>query len=133
MRVLVKFLDEIVKVGDHITTETRDKYGQIFKGGVALLGVFLIGISQAFPILLDHEYEARKLQYEVEAREGKSLDDIDCEKIKDRSKCKLAKYKNTAVSSTAKLALNFVFLCFYVGITLIFISVIGFVLGAEKT
>lgn len=131
MRILRDILKEIASVFDRANDEITNKYGTIFKGGVALLGVFLLGISQAFPILLEHEFEARKLQYKVEASSDKSINDIECIEANDKETCKLAKYKIKAVESTAKLAFNLVFLCFYLGVTLIFISVIGFVSSGQ--
>lgn len=104
----------------------------VFKGGVVLLGVFLVGMSQTLPILLENEYEAKKLQYKVESTTGKGINELVCTATPVPETCMLAKYKIHTVEKTAKLAINLIFLCFYLGISLIGVAAIGFLDFRDK-
>ena len=109
------------------------KYESLFKGAVVLIGVSLAGLIQTYPEITKFDFEARKLQYQVEERVGKEIDDIDCSVINEKkSVCNLAKYQLNANSSAMKLASLTIVLCGYFGIFLLCLSVQGFVVRALR-
>ncbi len=109
-------------------------YGSLFKAGIVLIGVSLIGLSQTFPVLIENDNKVRELMFEIEEQENKKIDDIDCYKIKNNiAKCRFVKYQMETNNFTNRLASYIVVYFFYFGLLLLFLSVAGFILTAIKT
>ena len=103
----------------------------IFKGGIVLFGVCLVGLSQVFPILIDMDYKARAIQFEIEAQEKKPISELDCYKIaKKIDKCLLAKYQSSTNENTFSLAALLIVLLFYTGMLFVLFSFMGFIISS---
>lgn len=79
---MTKIFSKMVLYVIEVVLSVERCHKQIFKAGIALLTVYLIGISQVVPKFLEHEYEARKLQYKVEMISEQPMTDTDCMDLK---------------------------------------------------
>ncbi len=105
------------------------EYISIFKAGMVVLSIALAGISQTYPVITKFDYEARALQYKIEAQEKKDFEKIDCKSIVNNvAECKLAAYKLSANNNAMNMAGIFIVFSFYLGVFLVLLSVIGFIL-----
>lgn len=72
----------------------------LFKAFVFVIGCFLVGVKDQGPFLFKEEAEVYKLKYEVEAENNNTpLEKIICNKAKEPSQCKFAKYKYENMNS----------------------------------
>jgi len=70
------------------------KYSFIFKVGLALITIALIGLSQPFLTLMSVDYKAKESQFVIEAQENKKIDEINCNNLKENiAKCNFTKYQ----------------------------------------
>lgn len=93
----------------------------------------MAGQSQTMPVLLDHEQKAMELKYEFEKISNTRLNDAKCENFKDLHKeCSLAKYKVEVVSSTIVLLNTLVRILFFVGLSMLPFSILGYVIKATS-
>ncbi|WP_111655323.1 hypothetical protein [Isoalcanivorax indicus] len=119
------------KVDSHVIQE----YRTVFKGGVFLLGVTIASLSQIYPKLIEMDYKARLVQFQVEAQEKKKLSEIgDCHTLSENiDKCLYAKYQLNSNVTSFRLAAWVTVFCFYTGVLLLLAAMYGFVEQAKKT
>lgn len=105
-------------------------YPHIFKASIAMFGLFLITLSQGYPHIIEQQYEAKKLQYSLESKTGKTLDDITCEITNDEYElCMLAKYKQNDLENIGGLLIGITLISIYSGMGLFILSIGGFLLN----
>lgn len=127
----MKSLDKFVEIVDHYGNSIRksicDHHSKIFRAGIIVFGLSLIGFSQMFPILIEHEYEAKKLTLQIEIQESKTIDNIHCEGlISNQNVCELAKYKNKVVITSIEALIKYMRLFAYSGVALMGLASFGF-------
>jgi len=126
---IIKLFRELEKICEGIINSFENNYYQIFRGGIFLIGVSLAGLSQTMPVLLDHEQYAMELKYEFEEKSNVNLADAECEDFKTLYKeCKLGKYKVNVVSSTIELLNTLISFLFFIGVSMIPFSILGYVI-----
>lgn len=128
MNEIMKIFVGVGFLAEKIMLSLSEKYGEIFKGGVFLFAASLAGLTQTLPVLLDHEYQARELEFKVEAEANKELIDLDCDRLGSlRVNCHLAKYKSDVVSSTVDFLNEMAKLFFIIGMIMMALSFWGYV------
>lgn len=110
------------------------EYKTLFKGGVVLMGVSLAGMVQTFPELSKLGSEARKLQFEVEEKNGVSnIKELNCEKLSEgRANCNYAKFKYYENESAMKFTTGTIVVLFYTGLGLTVISFYSFLESVKE-
>jgi hypothetical protein len=113
------------------------EYKSIFKAGVILLGIALIGISEPMMKVMEIEAATKKLQYEiVEIAKVKApeFSSIDCYMLiaPNISKCLYANYLAKRDAASITLANLIISSCLIIGAFFIFISVMMFMYNQSK-
>ena len=130
IRTLIKNTKELILSLIHSMEES---YTILFKGAVILLGVSLAGLLQSYPHITKFDYDARKIQYEIEAVTGVNISKVDCNSIKTKkAECNLAQYQLQANKSAMNLASFIITTCGYFGFFLMYLSVQGFICKASR-
>jgi hypothetical protein len=131
--VVIKLFCELARIVEETVNSLENNYYQIFRGGIFLIGIGLVGLSQTMPQLLDHEQKAMELKYEFEERSNVKLDEAKCENFKSLQKeCKLAKYKIEVISSTLDFLNTIVRILFFIGLSMLPFSILGYVIKATS-
>ena len=118
-------------MGNAIFLKLKLEYVSIFKASMVVLSIALAGISQTYPVITKFDYEARALQYKIEAQEKKTFEKINCESIVDNvADCKLAAYKLSANNNAMNMAGVIIVFGFYLGTILVLLALVGFILQA---
>ncbi|MGF1778628.1 hypothetical protein [Vibrio nomapromontoriensis] len=114
----------------------ESSYSAIFKGGVSLFILSLLAISQSYQMITDYDFQIKSEVYTIEEKHGKPISEVICEKeIKDssdRAKCRLTKYKSGTNNTAMKYSAFIVVVPLFLGSALLFLSVLGFVLKAQR-
>ncbi|NWE45312.1 hypothetical protein [Pseudomonas gingeri] len=83
---------------------SRSSAFAIFKAGIVLWGVSLLGMSQIGPFLYDKDIDAHADRYKIEWLSGKKLEDTDCNALAlNNAECRLAKHKARTLDSGLSL------------------------------
>ncbi|WP_395764241.1 hypothetical protein [Stutzerimonas balearica] len=131
--LIINLFGEIERIVERTISSLESNYYQIFRGGIFLIGIGLAGLSQTMPQLLDHEQKAMELKYEFEAESNIKLNEAKCENFKTLQKeCNLAKYKVEVVSSTIELLNTLVRALFFIGLSMLPFSILGYVIKATS-
>ena len=68
---MIKNLAQEIKIlFTALANSLEESYVLIFKGAVVLLGVSLAGLIQSYPDVTKFDYDAREIQFEIEALVG---------------------------------------------------------------
>ncbi len=116
-----------------IITSLKGNYSLLFKAAIACMVVLLASLSQVSPNLMQENFDAKKLQFEVEEEHKIELTEEACEKLeKGISKCRLAVYKLSKLEP-ANTLFRYVNLSSY-SLCLIFmgLSILGYCLNATQ-
>ncbi|MDE8603389.1 hypothetical protein M3I01_010750 [Marinomonas sp. RSW2] len=133
--VVVSFFRVLEDISEWFFKVCENDYKQIFRGGIVLVGMCLVGLSQTMPLLLDHEYKAMELKFEFEYKSNIKIEDANCEEIYSLYKeCNLAKYKESVTSASVKLLNTVLHGSFYFGMGMVIFSALGYALnvGSRK-
>ncbi|KAA0692491.1 hypothetical protein DT594_16200 [Halopseudomonas laoshanensis] len=131
--LIIKLFRELENMCEGIINSLESNCYQIFRGGIFLIGISLAGLSQTMPVLLDHEQKAMELKYDFEEISNTRLNDAKCENFKALHKeCNLAKYKVEVVSSTIDLLNTLVRILFFIGLSMLPFSILGYVIKATS-
>ncbi len=99
------------------------EYINLYKVGALLIGVSLIGLSQTFPVIINHDLKAKKAQYEIEELVGKEFESIDCDSLKKKkADCKYIKYLNNTNSTALLLSSRVISYSLYFGIIILVLT-----------
>ncbi|WP_041522921.1 hypothetical protein [Gilvimarinus agarilyticus] len=127
-----KILNATVIVVMSLVMSIERSHKELFKGGVALLIVYLVGISQSFPVVLEQEHIANQLKFEFEEASGLALSEVECAGLREnQALCRLAQYKADAVSSSSRYVFELLNVALALGILLIAFAAIGFLSKIE--
>ena len=102
-------------------------YSGLFKGGVVLLGVALLAMSQVGTFLYDKDLAAHKAKYTLEMSVNQKIEDIDCNRLgKLQLYCKVTKHEMEAFHSSLKLLQMVTLIAMWSGVILCGFSLLGF-------
>ena len=102
-------------------------YSNLFKAGISLIGIYLITVSQALPVIVDYEFESLKLTHEFEHSSGMDLNSSECSDINEyQLECKLAKHRASSAVHGRSIANTILTLSFAFGLLLMAMSTLGF-------
>lgn len=108
-------------------------YRDIFKAGIFLCGVAVAGLSQTYIELIQMDYEARELQFVLEAQENKKISNIDCTTISDKkAECLLVKFKLKSNFQIYNIAAITITVFGIAGYFLVIVSAAGFLSHARE-
>ncbi|PPA04374.1 hypothetical protein C4E44_09420 [Pseudomonas sp. MWU12-2312b] len=100
----------------------------LFKAGIVLLGIALIGMSQTGLALYDKELDAYGSKFKIEAVLGRTLEQIHCPSLTAyKADCQIAQHKMEAVNSGLDLLDTVVRWTYRSGIGLVILSGILFI------
>ncbi|MES1947178.1 hypothetical protein C84B14_07515 [Salinisphaera sp. C84B14] len=131
-------LDYIKKVGRGAAEELCAHAGLLWRASMVLFGLSLLAYSQLAPVLLESEFQDRRLQYEFDQYSQKRISDIeDCDKaeVKDSynlakpelvKRCRLANYKRSATQSLLGALVEFTKCAMMLGGILLILSCVGY-------
>lgn len=129
-----KLFQELSSLLKSITISLEDNYSKIFRGGLFLFGISLAGLSQIIPVFLDYEYQAMELKYEFEEKSKTSLSVAKCDNFESLYKiCNLGKYKLDISFSAMNLLIKLTGLLFYVGFSMVALSILGYIAKATSS
>ena len=107
------------------------EYKALFKAGIALLAVVLLGLSDTFPTLIEYDFETKKQMFLVlEQAKMHDIDNVECDSLHNNiARCNFVKYRLSADHRAINLASVIIVFLFWVGCFLLSLSVMGFVLS----
>ena len=128
-----KLIFEIKATYHKVKNDIKNKHVSIFKASIVLIGISLIGLSQSFPKILEHDFKAKETQFIIETQENKKLKDITCNTLKNnQAECMYVKYLKTNTYFSLMLASYIIIISMYLGIFLLLVSASGYVALAKE-
>lgn len=134
---MINILEKIALFNVAFIEALEQHISSVFKAGIALLVVALIGLSEPFLKVIEMDYTTRKLQYEVVAElelKDSSIENIACHQVKKSmvASCLYAQYRTQQNYNTITLTAMLISFCLVTGFALIFISLITFLGNVSK-
>ncbi|WP_224214403.1 hypothetical protein [Vibrio metschnikovii] len=136
MNYVSQLMEKMVAPGRGMKIHLEQSYSLIFKGGIALLGLSLLAISQSYQIITDYDFEIKESTYSLEETYGKPLQEISCqtdiEQPAERATCRLTKYKSGTNMGAMQIGIHIIGISFFLGFGLVVLSMYGFILKALR-
>ena len=114
----------------------ENSYSSIFKGGISLFLLSLIAISQSYQMITDYDFDIKSEEYAIEEKYGKPMAEISCKteviEPSEKAACRLTKYKSGTNNTAMKYGAFIIVTPLFLGSGLIFLSIFGFILRAQK-
>lgn len=105
-------------------------YKTLFKGAMALFGLYLVTMGQAIPVAYDKEREAFASKTTIESKFNFQInvDNVDCRTLKtDQRECLIAQYESKTVASSVNFLLTLLKVFAALGTLLGTLSFAGFI------
>lgn len=128
-----KLVFEIKAVVNKVVQDITHGYKNIFKASIVLIGIFLIGLSQSLPKIIEYDNKAKEIIFIIQAQENKLFKNIDCNTLENNAgKCNYAKYLESSNNTSSLFAGNIIGNSLVFGILLFALAIIGYIRNAIK-